>query len=116
MTTMTTIEPKPMTTDEPLLLTETDGHVAIIRINRPKVLNALNPELMKMIPPGQAKAFWSGLSTTTKAYGISGRREFLATDIPTRFTYFCKAELLTGIPYLPKPSSARLSPMVRSEL
>ncbi len=47
--TTTTIEPKPMTTDEPLILTETDGHVAIIRINRPKVLNALNPELMTMM-------------------------------------------------------------------
>lgn len=43
----TTIEPKPMTTDEPLILTETEGHVGIVRINRPKVLNALNPELMK---------------------------------------------------------------------
>ena len=29
------------------LLTETDGHVAIIRINRPKVLNALNLSLMQ---------------------------------------------------------------------
>jgi enoyl-CoA hydratase len=29
------------------LLTEVDGHVAIIRINRPKVLNALNLELMR---------------------------------------------------------------------
>ena len=47
--TTTTIEPKPMTTDEPLILTETDGNVAIIRINRPKVLNALNPALMTMM-------------------------------------------------------------------
>ncbi len=45
----TTIEPKPMTTDEPMILTETDGHVAIIRINRPKVLNALNPAVMTML-------------------------------------------------------------------
>mgnify|MGYP003310552164 FL=1 len=29
------------------LLTEIDGHVAIIRINRPKVLNALNLPLME---------------------------------------------------------------------
>jgi enoyl-CoA hydratase len=33
-------------TDEPHLLTEVDGAVAIIRINRPSVLNALNLELM----------------------------------------------------------------------
>ena len=33
--------------DEPHLLSETDGPVAIIRINRPKVLNALNLDLMK---------------------------------------------------------------------
>jgi len=45
-TTTPAIEPKPMTTDEPLILTETDDHVAICRINRPKVLNALNPALM----------------------------------------------------------------------
>ena len=32
--------------DEPNLLTEIDGPVAIIRINRPEVLNALNLELM----------------------------------------------------------------------
>ncbi len=32
--------------DDRLILTETDNHVGIIRINRPKVLNALNPELM----------------------------------------------------------------------
>jgi len=35
--------------DESLILTETDGHVAIFRLNRPKVLNALNPELMSML-------------------------------------------------------------------
>lgn len=34
-------------TDEPHLLTEVDGHVAVIRINRPKVLNALNLSLMQ---------------------------------------------------------------------
>jgi enoyl-CoA hydratase len=32
---------------EQLILAETDGHVGIIRLNRPKVLNALNPALMK---------------------------------------------------------------------
>lgn len=31
---------------EPLILAETDGRVGIVRFNRPKVLNALNPELM----------------------------------------------------------------------
>ena len=35
--------------DEPILLTERDGHVAIVRINRPKVLNALNLELMEQL-------------------------------------------------------------------
>jgi len=35
--------------DEQLILTETDGHVGIIRLNRPKVLNALNPELMQQL-------------------------------------------------------------------
>lgn len=35
--------------DEALILTEVDGAVGIIRINRPKVLNALNPELMGMM-------------------------------------------------------------------
>ncbi len=33
--------------DSPHLLTEIDGHVAVVRINRPKVLNALNLELMQ---------------------------------------------------------------------
>ena len=33
--------------DQPHLLTESDGHVAIVRINRPKVLNALNLDLMR---------------------------------------------------------------------
>ncbi|MHC4428091.1 MAG: enoyl-CoA hydratase-related protein [Planctomycetota bacterium] len=32
-----------------LILAETDGSVGIIRINRPKVLNALNPELMTQL-------------------------------------------------------------------
>ncbi len=31
---------------EQLILGETDGHVGIVRLNRPKVLNALNPELI----------------------------------------------------------------------
>jgi enoyl-CoA hydratase len=38
-----------MTKEDALILTETDGHVGIIRINRPKVLNALNPALMTML-------------------------------------------------------------------
>lgn len=44
------------TTHEPLILTETDGHVGIIRLNRPKVLNALNPELMTQLAT-QMEAF-----------------------------------------------------------
>lgn len=43
----TTIESKPATAEESLILVEQDGPVAIIRLNRPKVLNALNPALMK---------------------------------------------------------------------
>ena len=35
--------------DEPILLTERDGHVAIVRLNRPKVLNALNLQLMEQL-------------------------------------------------------------------
>jgi enoyl-CoA hydratase len=35
--------------EQPILLTERDGHVAIVRINRPKVLNALNLELMEQM-------------------------------------------------------------------
>ena len=35
--------------DQPILLNERDGHVAIVRINRPKVLNALNLELMEQL-------------------------------------------------------------------
>ena len=35
--------------NESILLTERDGHVAIVRINRPKVLNALNLELMQQL-------------------------------------------------------------------
>lgn len=38
-----------MSNEDALILTETDGHVGIIRLNRPKVLNALNPELMSML-------------------------------------------------------------------
>ncbi len=41
---MTATTTKPMA--DALILAETDGHVGIVRINRPKVLNALNPELM----------------------------------------------------------------------
>ena len=35
--------------EEKLILTQADGHVGIITINRPKVLNALNPQLMEDI-------------------------------------------------------------------
>lgn len=49
MTTLTAVESKPMTASEPLILTETDGKVGIIRLNRPKVLNALNPQLMTQL-------------------------------------------------------------------
>jgi enoyl-CoA hydratase len=48
----TAVETKPETSpmsDDALILVETDGPVGIIRINRPKVLNALNPELMSML-------------------------------------------------------------------
>jgi len=38
-----------MSQEDALILTEIDGHVGIIRLNRPKVLNALNPELMSML-------------------------------------------------------------------
>jgi enoyl-CoA hydratase len=34
---------------EPLIITETDGRVGIVRFNRPKVLNALNPELIGQV-------------------------------------------------------------------
>ena len=39
-----------------LIIAETDGHVGIVKINRPKVLNALNPELMTMLAT-QMEAF-----------------------------------------------------------
>ncbi len=52
---MTTVETKPMA-QEQLILAETDGPVGIIRLNRPKVLNALNPELMTMLA-GQMETF-----------------------------------------------------------
>lgn len=38
-----------MSNEDALILTETDGHVGIIRLNRPKVLNALNPQLMSTL-------------------------------------------------------------------
>lgn len=41
------VEPKPMT--ESLIRVETDGPVGIIRFDRPKVLNALNPELITQL-------------------------------------------------------------------
>jgi len=43
----TTTETTPET--EPLVLFETDGPVGIARLNRPQVLNALNPELIGML-------------------------------------------------------------------
>ncbi len=43
-------------THEQLILSETDGPVGIVRLNRPKVLNALNPELMAQLA-GQLEAF-----------------------------------------------------------
>ncbi len=49
------IETKPMST-EPLILSETDGHVGIVRLNRPKVLNALNAQLMTRLAE-QMEAF-----------------------------------------------------------
>ncbi|MHC4129373.1 MAG: enoyl-CoA hydratase-related protein [Planctomycetota bacterium] len=52
---MNVIESKPMT-DEQLILVETDGPVGIVRLNRPKVLNALNPELMEQLAD-QLEAF-----------------------------------------------------------
>ena len=55
MTTPAPIEPKTMP-EEQLILVETDGPVGIIRINRPKVLNALNPTLMTKLAE-QMEAF-----------------------------------------------------------
>ncbi len=49
------VEAKPMT-EEQLILCETDGPVGIVRLNRPKVLNALNPQLMAQLV-GQLEAF-----------------------------------------------------------
>lgn len=46
--TTTLAEPKPMTTDQ-LILASVDNHVGVITLNRPKVLNALNPELMTQL-------------------------------------------------------------------
>ena len=46
---MSTVETKPATGAEPLILTETDGHVGIIRLNRPKALNAINPEMIEQV-------------------------------------------------------------------
>ncbi|MHC4414112.1 MAG: enoyl-CoA hydratase-related protein [Planctomycetota bacterium] len=43
-------------TEEQMILSETDGAVGIIRLNRPKVLNALSPELMKQLAE-QMEAF-----------------------------------------------------------
>jgi enoyl-CoA hydratase len=53
---MTAVETKPMAEHEALILSETDSQVGIIRLNRPKVLNALNPALMKQLAE-QMEAF-----------------------------------------------------------
>ena len=54
---MTAVETKPMPPEtESLILFETDGHVGIIKLNRPKVLNALNPALMTQLAT-QMEAF-----------------------------------------------------------
>lgn len=55
------MEPKSASSSTPaasdaLILSEIDGKVGIIRLNRPKVLNALNPELMTMLA-AQMEAF-----------------------------------------------------------
>ena len=47
--TTATVEPKRMTQPEQLILAEVDRNVGIIRLNRPRVLNALNPELMTLL-------------------------------------------------------------------
>jgi len=51
MTTATTPTPGSQSQPghEPLILAETDNHVGIVKLNRPKVLNALNPELMTQL-------------------------------------------------------------------
>ena len=53
--TTATLETKPMTAEQ-LILVETDGPVGIIKLNRPKVLNALNPQLMTQLAD-QLEAF-----------------------------------------------------------
>ena len=53
--TTSILETKPMTSEQ-LILAETDGAVGIITLNRPKVLNALNPELMHQLAE-QMEAF-----------------------------------------------------------
>jgi len=47
--TTSTVESKPGSGEEDLIIAETDGRVGIIRLNRPKVLNALNPALMTQL-------------------------------------------------------------------
>ncbi|HRQ75161.1 MAG TPA: enoyl-CoA hydratase-related protein [Phycisphaerales bacterium] len=54
MTQSTASTAPPM--QDQLILAETDGNVGIIRLNRPKVLNALNPALMKQLAD-QMEAF-----------------------------------------------------------
>ena len=53
--TTATVETKPMTAEQ-LILVETDGQVGVITLNRPKVLNALNPQLMTQLAE-QLEAF-----------------------------------------------------------
>ena len=53
---MTTVVETKIMADEQLILAETDGPVGIVRLNRPKVLNALNPALMTQLAE-QMEAF-----------------------------------------------------------
>ena len=52
MTAKTNVSAQENAANEALIICETDGHVGIIRLNRPKVLNALNPQLMTMLATG----------------------------------------------------------------
>jgi enoyl-CoA hydratase len=39
----------PAAVEESMVLASAEGHVGVVRINRPKVLNALNPQLMSLL-------------------------------------------------------------------
>src|SRR4051812_46247114 len=56
MTAKTNVSAQENAANEALIICETDGHVGIIKLNRPKVLNALNPELMTQLAT-QMEAF-----------------------------------------------------------